>query len=143
MAWDEWEQIKAGVAERMQLNQLPPAGGAGSNVTGGLQSNKTAWNKAGDGVGTLQGKIGKALTKLETGQSGLANSAGCLTAGAQKEVYDSWARYVKSVGERCGSVKTLLQQVGSDLLKTDDSVRSAIGAIDKKYADTPALGGQK
>jgi hypothetical protein len=148
MAWDEWEQLKADAATRggparMQLNQVAdPGGSSTSSVTEGLKSTKAAWNKAGEGVGGLREGIGKALTKLADGQKGLGDEAGCLTAGAQQDVYGSWARYVKSVNERCGSVKEVLEQVGHDLLLTDEGVRAAFGNIELKYADTPAVGGQ-
>ncbi|MEU8955834.1 hypothetical protein AB0C93_16185 [Streptomyces sp. NPDC048518] len=147
MAWDEWEQLKADVTarggpEHMQIDHVDPGTGATtSGVTGGLKSTKAAWNKAGEGVGGLKEGIGKALTKLSDGQEGLGDSAGCLTAGAQRDVYNSWARYVKSVNERCGGVKEVLEQVGHDLVLTDEGVRAALGNIDLKYADTPAVGG--
>lgn len=152
MAWDEWEQLKADAAARggtahTQLNSASPDGGYGpvapahSRVTDGLKSTKAAWNKAGEGVGGLRDEIGKALTKLSDGQKGLGDDAGCLTAGAQKEVHTSWARYVKAVNDRCGMVKEVLEQVGHDLLLTDESVRTAFSNVDTKYADTPALGG--
>ncbi|MFE4371058.1 hypothetical protein ACFRMN_22990 [Streptomyces sp. NPDC056835] len=149
MAWDEWEQLKADTAARggpahMQINQLadPGGGSATSSVTEGLKSTKAAWNKAGEGVGGLREGIGKALTKLADGQKGLGDDVGCLTAGAQQDVYSSWTRYVKSVNERCGGVKEVLEQVGHDLLLTDEGVRAAFGNIDTKYTDTPAVGGQ-
>ncbi|MGW7262901.1 hypothetical protein [Streptomyces sp. NPDC054842] len=148
MAWDEWEQLKADVAtrggsEKMHIDQVadPGGGSATSGVTGGLKSSKAAWNKAGEGVGGLRDEIGKALTKLSDGQSGLSDDAGCLTADAQREVYTSWARYVKSVNERCGAINKILEQVGHDLLRTDEGVRAAFGNVDLKYADTPAVGG--
>ncbi|MFE4593322.1 hypothetical protein [Streptomyces laurentii] len=149
MAWDEWERLKADAVardgqERMQIDMIPADPGGGSptsSVTQGLKSNQAAWNKAGEGVGGLRKGIGEALTKLSEGQNGLGDQAGCLTAGAQTEVYDSWARYVKSVGEKCGAVKEVLEQVGHDLLLTDEGVRAAFGNIDITYADTPAPGG--
>jgi hypothetical protein len=149
MAWDEWEQLKADAAgraggARTQIDHLdePDAGGATSGVTKGLKSNQAAWNKAGEGVGGLREKIGASLTKLADGQKGLGDDAGCLTTGAQQDVYDSWARYVKAVDERCGSVKEILERIGHDLLLTDDAVRTAFAGVDAEYADTPALGGQ-
>lgn len=149
MVWDEWEQLKTRAAEQqsagMQLNQLPAEGGSGggatSSVTGGLKFTKAAWTKAGEGVGELREGIGKALTRLQEGQGGLDAAAGCLCTGAQKDVYASWERYVKGVDKRCGSIKEILEQVGHDLLLTDESVRSAFKAIDAAYADTPAIGG--
>ncbi|MGY0024004.1 hypothetical protein ACVHNB_34185 [Streptomyces sp. YJ-C3] len=152
MAWDEWEQLKADAAARggpaqMQLNSASQDGGYGpgalptSSVTQGLKSTKAAWNRAGEGVDGLRDEVAKALSKLSDGQKGLGDDAGCLTAGAQKEVHTSWARYVKAVNDRCGMVKKVLEQVGHDLLITDESVRAAFGNVDTKYADTPALGG--
>ncbi|MFD9484344.1 hypothetical protein [Streptomyces sp. NPDC059991] len=148
MAWDEWEQLKQDAAQRhgsqTRLNHYPSGDGtapATSSVTGGLQSTQQVWNKAGEGVGGLKEGLGKALTQLADGQQG-ADAAGCLTAGAQKDVYDSWSRYLTSVDERCGSVKEALERAGHDLLLTDDAVRDAFGAIDSRYADTPAVGGQ-
>ncbi|MFE7265824.1 hypothetical protein ACFU9B_27675 [Streptomyces sp. NPDC057592] len=149
MAWEEWEQLKAdaaarGGSERMQIDQVADPGGGSvtSSVTKGLKSTKAAWNKAGEAVGGLRDEVGKALTKLSDGQKGLDGGAGCLTSGAQKDVYDSWARYAKSVSERCGGLKEVLEQVGHDLLLNDEGVRAAFGNIDLKYADTPALSGQ-
>src|SRR5690606_19118179 len=98
MAWDEWEQLKAAAAERstgqMQLNQLPAESGGGKPD---LISNKPAWNKAGTDIGSLRDDIGKATKELEAGQKGLGKEKGCLTAAAQKEVYDSWETYVDKV----------------------------------------------
>ncbi|MET9493547.1 hypothetical protein [Streptomyces sp. NPDC006552] len=150
MAWYEWEQLKADAAARggpahMRIDHVADDGGSGpaqSGVTGGLKSTKAAWNKAGEGVGSLRDGIGKALTKLSEGQKGLGDGAGCLTAGVQQDVYSSWARYVKSVDERCGSIEEVLEQVGHDLVLTDEGVRAAFGNIDVAYTDTPAVGGQ-
>ncbi|MEV7088807.1 hypothetical protein AB0O07_23460 [Streptomyces sp. NPDC093085] len=147
MAWDEWEQAKADAAGRqavaMRLNQVPADQGASaSEVTGGLKTSKKAWTTAGEGVGSLRTGIGTALTKLEDGQSGLGATTGCLSAAAQKEVYDSWKAYAKKVSGRCGSLQSLLERVGNDQLRTDESVKSELDQLKKKYADTPAVGGQ-
>ncbi|GGP75313.1 hypothetical protein GCM10010278_61850 [Streptomyces melanogenes] len=146
--WDEWEQLKRSTAQRhasqMRLNHYGPDDGpppATSAVTGGLRSTQQAWNKAGEGIGHLKEGLGKALTELTDGQQG-ADAAGCLTAGAQKDVFASWSRYVRSVDARCGSIKEALEKAGHDLLVTDDAVRGAFGAIDSRYADTHAVGGQ-
>ncbi|MEV5876061.1 hypothetical protein AB0L75_17855 [Streptomyces sp. NPDC052101] len=142
MAWDEWEQLKAAAANgqgaHMQLNHVPPEpGGSGTLVT-----NKPAWSKAGQAVGTLSSSITTALGKLTDGQKGLVAESGCQTSGAQKEVHDSWDRYVKAVSGRCTRLSDLLGKVGSDLLKTDESVKVEIGNLEVDYADTPAVGGQ-
>ncbi|MGW1808300.1 hypothetical protein [Streptomyces sp. NPDC002078] len=142
MAWDEWEQLKASAANRhgahMELNHVPSdPGGSGT-----LVSNKPAWSKAGQAVGSLTGSITTALGKLTDGQKGLVTETDCQTSGAQKEVHDSWDRYVKAVSGRCTRLSELLEKVGNDLLKTDESVKAEIGNLKVDYADTPAVGGQ-
>lgn len=147
MAWDEWEQIKADVSDRqpvaMRLNQVPVEPGTGpSAVTGGLASSKKAWTTAGEGVGSLRRSVGTALTTLEGGQAGLGAITGCLTAAAQKDVYDSWKKYAESVRERCGSLQKILDQVGHDLLRTDSAVKGEMDKLKLTYADTDAVGGR-
>ncbi|MFI6205639.1 hypothetical protein ACIBAI_04480 [Streptomyces sp. NPDC051041] len=150
MAWDEWERLKAAAAERQsadtRLNSVTSgqgaAGGGGSGNSGRLRSSKSAWNRAGQGVGSLQEDIGKAMTKLEDGQKGLTDGAGCLTTAAQREVYGSWERYVKRVSGRCGKLAGIMEKVGSDLLKTDEAIRDEIAKLKAEYRDTPAAGGQ-
>ena len=143
MAWEEWEQLKAAAAERhsaqMQLNHVPmdPGGGGGT-----LVSNKRDWAKAGEDVGSLREGLGRALGKLADGQNGIGEDAGCLTAGAQKDVYGSWERYVKDVNGRCGKLSALLVKAGNDQLKTDESIEVEIGNLEVAYSDTPAAGGQ-
>ncbi|MFD8202714.1 hypothetical protein [Streptomyces sp. NPDC059701] len=117
MAWDEWERLKAAAAERngaqMQLNQLPAEQSGG---TGDLISNKPAWTKSGTDIGSLREDISKATARLEDGQTGLGSDTGCLTAAAQKDVYDSWHTYVAKVGGRCGKLSGLLVKAGNDQL---------------------------
>ncbi|WEH33930.1 hypothetical protein PZB75_11450 [Streptomyces sp. AM 4-1-1] len=147
MAWDEWEEIKADVAvgrpTGMQLNQVPvdPALST-SAVTGGLKSSKKAWVTAGEGIGSLRKGISSALVRLEDGQSGLGANPGCPSAAAQREVYDSWKRYVEDLSERCDSLQRILGQVGHDQLMTDEAVNAAFHTLQLTYADTDAVGGQ-
>ncbi|MFE3142075.1 hypothetical protein [Streptomyces scopuliridis] len=147
MAWDEWEQIKADVANPkstgMQLNQFPAdSGPAVSAVTGGLKSSKKAWLTAGEGVGSLRKGVSTALTRLEESQTGLGAETGCLSAAAQRDVYASWKRYIEDVSKRCGSLQGILRQVGHDQLKTDEAVKAELDMLQLKYADTDAIGGQ-
>ncbi|MFF9566663.1 hypothetical protein [Streptomyces sp. NPDC014685] len=147
MAWDEWEKIKADVTDRqsatMQLNHVPVESGVSAGtVSGGLRSSKKAWLTAGEGVGSLRKGLGAALTDLEDGQAGLGAVTGCLSAAAQKDVYDSWKKYAEDVSERCGSLQRLLGQAGSDQLKTDEAVKEEIDGLARKYADTDAADGR-
>ncbi|QDY78734.1 hypothetical protein [Streptomyces qinzhouensis] len=141
MAWDEWEQIKADVAERntpaMQLNGLPPdeTGPSVSTVTKGLKSSRQAWLAAGEGVGSLRKGVTTALGKLENGQSGLGETSGCLSAAAQKELYASWQKYADEVSRRCGSLQGILEKVGRDLLLSDEAVRAEVDKVRAEFAD--------
>lgn len=149
MAWDEWEQLKAqaaaGGSTQMQLNQYPADPGGGG-PTGGpsedLKSDKKAWVKAGEGVTGLKDGIGKALTKLADGQAGLGDTAGCQSAAAQKELYDSWKKYVDGVSGRCDALGSLLQQSGHDLSKSDQTVMEELDRLALRFQDTEAVGGQ-
>ncbi|MFF9691367.1 hypothetical protein [Streptomyces sp. NPDC014623] len=149
MAWDEWEGLKADAAVRgsaqMQLNQYPadqgggaPAGAASED----LRSDKKAWVKAGEGVTGLKDGISKALTKLGDGQAGLGDADGCQSAAAQKELYDSWKKYVGDVSSRCDELGGLLERSGHDLSTSDETVRGELDKLKVKYEDTEAVGGQ-
>ncbi|MFI9629110.1 hypothetical protein [Streptomyces sp. NPDC052042] len=147
MAWDEWEQIKADVTGRqsvaMRLNQAPAGPGPSAEAaTDTLKSSRKAWVTAGEGVGSLRGGISTALTQLENGQAGLGAVTGCLGAAAQKDVYNSWKKYVRSVGERCGSLQELLERAGKDQSTTDEAVKDELDRLKLKYADTDPVGGQ-
>ncbi|MFI5677771.1 hypothetical protein [Streptomyces cellulosae] len=150
MSWDEWEQLKTQAIERqatqMQLNQLPADQGGTSPGSGGasgkVRSDKAAWSKAGKDVSGLRDNISKALTQLQDGQAGLGKDSGCLTATAQRDVYDSWDRYVKDVSGRCEALAGLFERVGTDLLRTDEAIGSEVTLLEIQYDDTPAVGGQ-
>ncbi|MBL1080554.1 hypothetical protein JK359_00945 [Streptomyces actinomycinicus] len=134
MAWEEWEQLKAAAADRhgahMRLDQLPTGpGGGGGKAQGKLRSDKAAWSAAGEGVGSLRDGLGKALTKLQQGQTGLGDQSGCLTAAAQKGVYDSWDRRVTDISELCHGLADVLNKTGHDQLRTDQAVKEEIAGL--------------
>ncbi|MEU6597083.1 hypothetical protein [Streptomyces flaveolus] len=142
MAWDEWEQLKEDAAARgsarMQLNHVPDPVGVGYDR---LKSDKKAWSTAGEGVSGLKDDIAKALGKLDDGQSGLGDTAGCQSAAAQAELFASWKKYVADVSGRCDKVGGLLERTGLDLAMTDADVESELNRISAEYKDTEAVGG--
>ncbi|MFJ9925729.1 hypothetical protein SAMN04490357_4694 [Streptomyces misionensis] len=149
MSWDEWEELKAHAvtrsgSARMQLNHLPTAGGGGSSGGGPglLKSDRKVWATAGGDITGLRTDVSTALGKLEHGQSGLGDGAGCESAAAQKELFESWKKYVGDVGGRCGKLGGLLERAGRDLSMTDGDVRAGLQEIKSEYRDTEAVGGQ-
>lgn len=149
MAWDEWEQIKAEAAARgstqTELNQPPtdaPGGTPVGEASGDLKSDKKAWATAGESVTGLHSGMGKALTKLEEGQAGLGDLAGCRSAAAQRELYESWKKYIGDVRRRCEVLGGLLERAGHDLSKSDAAVKEELDRLKAHYQDTPPVGGQ-
>ncbi|MFB7170934.1 hypothetical protein ACFCYM_08935 [Streptomyces sp. NPDC056254] len=57
-------------------------------------------------------------------------------------MYDSWKKYAESVSERCGALQGILDQVGRDLLTTDEGVQAEMNRLAATYADTDAVGGR-
>jgi hypothetical protein len=149
VAWEEWEQLKAAAAERhsarVQLNQLlADQGGTSSGgigASGRLRSDKKAWSAAGEGVGSLRGGIGKALTKLKGSQAGLGKGSGCMTAAAQKSVHDSWERRVKGISELCDGLAGVLEKAGNDQLRSDEAIKAEIAKLKVHSEDASAVGG--
>ncbi|MFF9309368.1 hypothetical protein ACF1BS_00455 [Streptomyces sp. NPDC014748] len=149
MAWEEWEQLKAAAAERhsarMQLNGMPDGRGGtssgGGSASGRLRSDKKAWSAAGEGVGRLRDDIGKALKKLEDGQTGLGKGSGCSTAAAQRSVHGSWQRRVNDISELCEALAGVLAKVGHDQLRTDEAIKTEIAGLKARSEETTAAGG--
>ncbi|MFJ9813679.1 hypothetical protein ACIRU3_00160 [Streptomyces sp. NPDC101151] len=151
MAWDEWEQLKANAVARgstqMRLNQLPADLGGASGASGGavsdrLKSEKKVWAKAGEDIKGLKDDVSKALTKLVDGQTGLGDTAGCQSAVAQYELFDSWKKYVGDVSGRCGELGGLLERSGHDLHMLDSDATAELDKIKLKHRDTEPVGGQ-
>ncbi|MFD0382173.1 hypothetical protein ACFQ2B_06235 [Streptomyces stramineus] len=91
----EWAQLKheTSAGDGMQLAGTGGTPGWDKSASGGVKSGKNAWNTAGDGVGLLGGNVKQALTALEQGQKG-TGAQGVHSAAAQREVYQSWKRYL-------------------------------------------------
>ncbi|MFF9316917.1 hypothetical protein ACF1BP_02475 [Streptomyces sp. NPDC014735] len=147
MVWAEWEQLKADAAERgstpMRLNTQSATSGRGTpSGSEDLKSSKRAWVKAGEGTTHLVEAADTALRRLEEGQSGVNATAGSQGAAAQRELYESWSRYVKDVQSRCKSLGSLLQSSGHDLSKTDESLKCELDAFRSSYENTEALSGR-
>ncbi|MFQ6855595.1 hypothetical protein AAIB46_32655 [Streptomyces sp. 35M1] len=73
-------------------------------------------------------------------QSGAAISADVLSGSAQKDVYQSWSKYIARVRDRCVALQGLLEKTGNDQFKNDDAIRAAFNELAKKYEDTDGGG---
>ncbi len=141
MAWDEWEQLKADAAARMNLASAGGGGGSGGDV----KTSKVAWNKAAAGVSGLRGNLKKATGKLDDGQTGLgatgAAVTGFVSGSAQIGVYQSWQRYLDLLGRECGEVAGKLEKAGSDYYTSDAAIGDAFKQQLTKADDPPAARG--
>ncbi|WP_405678182.1 hypothetical protein OG292_28100 [Streptomyces sp. NBC_01511] len=123
---EEWAQLKAEAATRMNLAAAGDGGGSGD---GDLKTSKAAWSRAATSIAELRGDLKKATVKLDDGQAGLGGSdntvTGFVTGSAQTGVYQTWWRYLNLVGRECGEVAGKLRHVGNDLYKNDQAIREA------------------
>ncbi|NML48801.1 hypothetical protein HHL19_00230 [Streptomyces sp. R302] len=128
MAWDEWEQIKAGVAEpgpaAMQLNQLTSAGGGGgtANLSSCVSRKKAAANAIGNdlepGVRT-HGKDAEESTASAVKEFGPRDGEGWDTAAALKKAHAAWEKQVKALVGRLTFEKNGLADAGLTLRGVD------------------------
>ncbi|MFG2990418.1 hypothetical protein ACGFZK_14190 [Streptomyces sp. NPDC048257] len=127
----------------MRLASAAAADGGGGGGEGDVKSSRAAWTVAGTAVGGLGGDVKKALTGLETGQTGLATGGSVETAGAQSEAYQTWKTYLEALSGRCTALQGKLERAGIDLFLTDENIKGLFTELGKQYQDTPATGGQE
>lgn len=142
---EEWARHRGAAASEPEMRLASAASaqdGGGGGGDGDVKTSRAAWTAAGVAVGGLGGDLKKALTGLETGQTGLATGGGVETAGAQSEVYQTWKTYLESLSGRCTGLQGKLERVGIDLFLTDENIKGLFTALGKQYQDTPATGGQ-
>ncbi|GAA0488031.1 hypothetical protein ABZ951_04780 [Streptomyces sp. NPDC046215] len=139
----EWAQLKheTSAGDGMQLAGTGGTPGWDKSASGGVKSGKNAWNTAGDGVGRLGGNVKQALTALEQGQKG-TGAQGVHSAAAQREVYQSWKRYLDGMAGRCAALKERLEKAGNHQYKGDQQIMEAFDEMKNRYKDTPDVGGR-
>lgn len=152
----EWAHIKAGAATDVSTRLASADGWGKGGDSGGLRSDKKAWTAAASGVGTVKEIAKTARTELERGQKnrggfdplavlpviGPTAAPGSQCIAAQREVYQSWKRYLDDVTGRCDALKGRLEKAGQNHYKNDKAVQDAFEALEKRYEDTPQVGGQ-
>ncbi|GHJ32519.1 hypothetical protein TPA0910_69520 [Streptomyces hygroscopicus subsp. sporocinereus] len=152
----EWAQAKADASADVSTRLASADGWNSGGNAGGLRSDKKAWSAAASGVGTLKEIVKTALTELERGQKspegfdplavipviGPTVAPGSQCVAAQREVYQSWKRYLDDVTGRCDALKGRLEKSGQNHYKNDKAVQGAFEELEKRYKDTPRAGGQ-
>lgn len=113
VGWDEWEQLKAGAAERhataMQINGLQRGDGSGGSTGGGggtgtLKHKGGPWTKAAGTADGLQTSTITAKADLRRAHDGTAGGlAGLASLGALTSVLTSWEERLGRV--RAGAVR--------------------------------------
>ncbi|WP_236240112.1 hypothetical protein [Streptomyces sp. CC228A] len=120
----------------MSLASASPGGGGNDD----LKNDKAVWSRAGSDVAAVAVNVRKALGQLESRQKG-ATITGVESAGAQRELYASWKRYLEGVAGRCSSLQGPLERAGKDQYANDHDIGEDLQRVTKKYVDTPATGG--
>ncbi|MFI1715683.1 hypothetical protein [Streptomyces litmocidini] len=123
MAWDEWEQIKAGAAAgpsaSMRLNQLAPAAGGGGVGKPDMASSAAAKRAAAKAIDddlepgvTRDGKHAAETTNAAVKEFGAKDGHGWDTSGALKRAHETWEKQVKMLLGRLSSEKQALSATG-------------------------------
>ncbi|MGW2105674.1 amino acid ABC transporter permease [Streptomyces sp. NPDC001948] len=141
MAWDEWEQLKAQVAERhathTQINGLQAEGGyaksagaGGGGGTGTLKHKGGPWTKAAGTADGLQTSTTTAKVDLRRAHDGTVGGlAGLSSLGALKSVLTSWDERLGRVRAECGSLEPKLRQVAVEFAEVDAGVGDSAKAV--------------
>ncbi|MEU3249861.1 hypothetical protein [Streptomyces sp. NPDC006997] len=112
MAWDEWEQLKQGAAQRMQLNQLDPGGGMSPPPGGDLRVNQQDLAAVGDSAFDLRNDLitqdTDASASTATAGSGLSTQ-GFELGPALKHVGTRWDEQLQSLKDACGHISNHLE----------------------------------
>ncbi|MFJ2915985.1 amino acid ABC transporter permease [Streptomyces sp. NPDC087307] len=139
VAWDEWEQLKAGAAERhataMQINGLQRGDGSGGSTGGGggtgtLKHKGGPWTKAAGTADGLQTSTITAKADLRRAHDGTAGGlAGLASLGALTSVLTSWEERLGRVRTECGSLEPKLRQVAVEFAEVDAEVGNSAKAV--------------
>ena len=137
MAWDEWGQIKAEVAqqnsEQMQLNQVPDESGCGSE---GLVVHDDQLGKLGNMAYDLREKFrvvaDHARPSTFTASVNLFND-GLDMGAALTEMHDAWNTQQQALKEACAHISNHLDftraQHAKDEVDIQTSMRDATGHL--------------
>ncbi|MFI6929932.1 hypothetical protein [Streptomyces sp. NPDC050287] len=129
MAWEEWEQLKADVAERqptqMQLNQLPADGGGSSGGGPDLVVHDDELGKLGNMAYDLKERFrvdaDLARPTTFTASNDLFND-GLDMGSALLELHDAWNTQQQTLKEACAHISNHLDFTRAQHAKDDVNV---------------------
>lgn len=145
MAWDEWEQLKASAAQRMQIDHLAdPGGGGGGGARGSsgrlgpdLKASQGPWTKASGVAQDLRTVTNAALTELKTAHEGVKGGTdGFASTAALDEILETWEKRLTSVRNECDRLHGALAKTGRDFGEVDPAVAGKVNGV-KTGADKP------
>ncbi|MET7484778.1 hypothetical protein [Streptomyces sp. NPDC005538] len=153
MAWDEWEQLKAGAAARgparMQLNHLADAGGNTGGSYGDLKVGHSDLTKIGQQAHELYDQLwDKARVSLPTTESAAGNLSkqGFTLGNGLKHVAQRWDEQLKSLLDACAQISNHMQ-VTKKIHAGDDGyigrAMSSIDLLDQGFDDRVGEPGKK
>ncbi|MFE9488439.1 MULTISPECIES: amino acid ABC transporter permease [unclassified Streptomyces] len=139
MAWDEWEQLKAGAAERggathMQINSTSVDGGYAQPTTGSggpdLLITDGPWTAAAGVAQELRTSTHNGLTELKKSDDGMGGGAkGFDCAAALTEIQPTWEARLEAVRDECDQLHGTLGKTGKQFGEIDHDVRSEVGSV--------------
>ncbi|MFH8582242.1 hypothetical protein [Streptomyces zaomyceticus] len=123
MAWDEWEQIKAGATAQqsasMRLNQVAPGAGGGGVGRPDMASSPAAKKAAAKAIGeavepgvTREGKHAAESTNAAVKEFGPRDGHGWDTSSALKRTQETWEKQVRMLLGRLASERQALSATG-------------------------------
>ncbi|ARP70924.1 hypothetical protein LK07_15405 [Streptomyces pluripotens] len=136
MAWDEWDQLTAGAAQRMQIDHLAGPGGGGSNGSSGgpapdLKASQGPWTKASGIAQELQTATHAALTEIQTAHESIKGGTdGFASTAALNEILPTWEKRLASVRNECDRLHGALAKTGRDFGEFDPAVAGKLSRID-------------
>ncbi|MEW2620609.1 hypothetical protein [Streptomyces sp. NPDC048106] len=135
MAWDEWEQLKAGAAQRMRIDHLVDPGGGGPSGTSGvsaidLKASKGPWTKASGVAQELRTATNAGLTELRTAHEGVTGGTdGFTSTAALNEILPTWEKRLTSVRNECDRLHGSLAMTGRDFGEIDPAVAAKVNGV--------------
>lgn len=142
MAWDEWEQLKAGAAqrhsERMRIDHLAdPVDGGGGGTKGpsagsgpDLKASKGPWTRASGVAHELRTATNLGLNDLKAAHEGVKGGTdGFTSTAALDEILLTWEKRLTSVRDECDRLNGALAKTGRDFGETDSAVAGDVGKV--------------